>query len=92
MWESVMEHLINIVNRYELELMFGEGCNVKVTSLNYSTTTKRYVIHSKLLLNNVDESVLDFFPHGLEVIIYDSWKYLGICNIPLMVISSVDVN
>ena len=85
---SMLEHLINVIQKEDLELMFGKGSNVSIDSVNYSTNKKQFVIHSTLnatyheIITEVfDENEIhnmDMYPVGLNMLIQDSWKYMGI--------------
>lgn len=84
----MLEHLINIIQKQDLESMFGVGSNVEIKSVNYSTNKKQFIIHSTLNAtytdiikevfdDDINES-MDFYPAGLNMLIQESWKYTGI--------------
>jgi len=77
--KKMLEHLINIIQKDEMELMFGKGSNIVIESISYSTNAKSYVIHSKVFATEIDDSV-DVFPTGLNMLIDEGWKYSGINN------------
>jgi len=87
--KRMLEHLINVIQREDLELMFGKGSKVVVESVTYSTNTKKIVIHSKVLATDVDDSI-DIFPTGLNMLVNEGWKYMGY-NEELTLINSLDV-
>jgi hypothetical protein len=76
---KMLEHLINVTQKDEMELMFGKGSKIVIESISYSTNAKSYVIHSKVFATEIDVSV-DVFPTGLNMLIDEGWKYSGINN------------
>ena len=46
--KKMLEHLINVIQKDEMELMFGKGSKIFIESVTYSTNAKSYVIHSKV--------------------------------------------
>jgi hypothetical protein len=76
---KMLEHLINVTQKDEMELMFGKGSKIVIESISYSTNAKSYVIHSKVFATEIDDSV-DVFPTGLNMLIDEGWKYSGINN------------
>jgi hypothetical protein len=75
--KRMLEHLINVIQKEDMELMFGVGSKVVIESVNYSTNAKSYVIHARVFATEIDDS-LDVFPTGLNMLIQESWKYTGI--------------
>ena len=73
----MLEHLMNKIQREELELLFGKGSQIRIDSVSYSTNNKNYVIHSTVLVDNIEESV-ESFPNGLDYIINEGWKFTGL--------------
>ena len=82
----MLEHLINVIQQEDLELMFGKGSNVSIDSVNYSTNKKQFVIHSTLTATFNNEKEIfesanepsDFYPAGLNLLIQEGWKYIGL--------------
>ena len=87
--KRMLEHLINVTQKEEMELMFGKGCKIVIESITYSTNAKSYVIHSKVFATEIDDSV-DVFPTGLNMLIDEGWKYTGINN-DITKVSTLDV-
>jgi len=87
--KQMLEHLLNQIQREDLELLFGEGSKIKINSVSYSTNNKNYVIHSTVFVKNVEESV-ESFPDGLNYIINEGWKYTGLNN-NITIINSIDI-
>ena len=85
----MLEHLINVVQKDDVELMFGIGSKVIIEGISYSTNSKTYVIHTKVMATNIDDS-LDIFPTGLNMLITEGWKYTGIDS-EITMINSIDV-
>jgi hypothetical protein len=77
--KRMLEHLINVIQKEEMELMFGKGSKIVVESISYSTNAKSYVVHSKVFATEVNDSV-DIFPTGLNMLIDEGWKYTGVSN------------
>jgi len=97
--KRMLENLINKLQKEEIELMFGYGSKVVINSINYSTNRKEFVIHTTLFatFNNEDclnESELslhiDMFPTGLNMLIRDSWKFMGI-DTPIILVNKLEV-
>jgi hypothetical protein len=97
--KRMMEHLINVIQKEDLETMFGVGSKVLITSINYCTNKKQFIIHSKLLatFNNETEifestsEVLDFYPAGLNLLIREGWKYSGF-EPEITIVNKIEVN
>ena len=87
--KRMLEHLINVIQKEDLELMFGKGSKVVIESVTYSTNTKKIVIHSKVLATDVDDSI-DIFPTGLNMLVNEGWKYTGY-NEELTLVNTLDV-
>lgn len=87
--KRMLEHLINVVQKEDVEIMFGVGSKVIIENISYSTNSKTYVVHAKVIATSIDDSV-DIFPTGLNMLITESWKYTGINN-EITMINSIDV-
>lgn len=74
---KMLEHLVNVVQKKDLELLFGTNSKIIVESINYSTNKKTYVIHTKILATEIDDSV-DVFPEGINILMENGWKFTGI--------------
>lgn len=96
----MIEHLINKIQKEDLEIMFGKGSNVIIDSVTYSTNKKQFVIHSTLnatyydIVTEVfDEGEIhnmDMYPAGLNVLIQEGWKYIGI-NKNITIINRINI-
>lgn len=87
--KRMLEHLINVIQKEDLELMFGAGSKVMIESVIYSTNNKKIVIHTKVIATNIDDSV-DIFPTGLNMLVNEGWKYMGY-NEELTLVNTLDV-
>jgi hypothetical protein len=87
--KQMLEHLLNQIQREELELLFGEGSKIKIDSVSYSTNNKNYVIHSTVFVNNIEESV-ESFPDGLDFLISEGWKYTGLDD-KITIVNRIDI-
>lgn len=87
--KKMMEYLVNKINKRDLEIFFGEGSEVKINSIVYSTNQKKFLIDSTLfatykgIITEVEDDNgnmvnLDCYPTCLELLIQESWKYIGI--------------
>ena len=83
------EKVINNLNNYEKKLLFGEGCEIVVNNIKYSTNTKKFVLDCKLLVKDIN-LLEGSFPDGIVYLALESWKIMGF-NQELDVISSVDL-
>lgn len=83
------EKVINNLNNYEKKLLFGEGCEIVVNNIKYSTNTKKFVLDCKLLVKDIN-LLEDSFPDGIVYLALESWKIMGF-NQELDVISTVDL-
>jgi hypothetical protein len=87
--EKILERLVNHIERENIKLMFGEGSKIQIDSIGYSTNTKKFVIHTKVLATEIDDSI-DVFPTGVNIIIEESWKLFAISG-GIDIISSLDL-
>jgi hypothetical protein len=86
--KKMLESLINKQYKEELTLLFGENSYFKIVNVNWSTNAKNYVIHTKLIVNDIEKSV-NAYPSGADYIISESIKLIGLQNDPI-VINSID--
>jgi hypothetical protein len=84
-----LESLFNKIHKKDMELLFGEGCFIKVNYINYSTNNKTFVLDCKLYTKDI-ESCIESYPHGLEFISEECWKYMGFSQ-NISIISSIDI-
>ena len=87
--KRMLEHLINVIQKEDLELMFGKGSKVVIHSISYSTNAKKYVVHAKVLATEIDDSI-DVFPEGLNLLLNESWKFTGFKD-SLTFVNSIDL-
>lgn len=87
--KRMLEHLINVIQKEDMELMFGRGSKVVVETVTYSTNAKKYVVHAKVYATEIDESI-DVFPTGLNMLINEGWKYTGLKD-QIAMVNSLDV-
>lgn len=77
--KNVLEHLINYIEKEELETIFGDGSNVKVHTFIYSTNTKKFYVDATINATQTDEKLYEYiYPFGLKQLIIDAVKYFGI--------------
>lgn len=75
--KNTLEYCINKLYKNEINSLFGEGSVVEINYIKYSTNSKGLVIDCKLLTTDPKESE-ETYPLGLELIVSDSWKWMGI--------------
>lgn len=74
-----LEYIINDIQRYEMEAMFGDGSNVIVHTFIYSTNYKKFYVDATINITEIDEIMFDeLYPYGLKLLIIDAIKYFGI--------------
>lgn len=87
--KEMVEHLLNKIQKEELELLFGEGSVIKVNSIKFSTNNKTYVIDTTVFVSDIENSI-ESFPNGVDFLIKEGWKYIGLEN-NLTIINKLDV-
>jgi len=75
--KEAFEFFLNIVLKDDLELLFGEGSEIVVNFIKYSTNNKSFTVDCKLLTTD-PELCKETFPDGMSHLSYESWKYMGI--------------
>ena len=83
------EFFINNVLKDDLELLFGEGSEIVVNFIRYSTNNKSFTVDCKLLTTD-PELCVESFPVGMEHLVLESWKYMGI-NENIYITSTIDI-
>ena len=83
------EFFINNVLKDDLELLFGEGSEIVVNFIRYSTNNKSFTVDCKLLTTD-PELCRETFPDGMNHLSYESWKYMGI-NENIYITSTIDI-
>lgn len=86
---ELLEDIINSSLCGQLDIMFGDGSYVKVSHLDYIKSQKKYMVHVKLHITNIEDGMV-FYPDGLETIVRLAWKVIGRKR-PLMILPSVDI-
>lgn len=74
---KILEKFSNIEFEKEIIALFGEGSNVKINEVKYSTQRKTYLIDTTINITDTDYSP-EAFPWGLEHIISESCKFMNI--------------
>jgi hypothetical protein len=87
--KDLLQKMINLPLRGELNSMFGPGSTLHVDRLDYISSKKSHMVHVRLFITEV-ESGMEFYPDGLDVLIKKAWKILS-QNGTIIIISSVDV-
>ena len=85
----MLEHLINKIHKEELELLFGSNSKIVIDSIDYSTNNKSICIHTTLYSNEIEDSIQSF-PDGVDYLIQESWKYIGIKE-NLTIVKKIDI-
>jgi hypothetical protein len=71
-----LQFLVNNLSKDEIDLLFGEGSEIQINFIKYSTNNKCYTIDCKLLTTN-PELCLETFPVGLDHLMIESWSWMG---------------
>jgi hypothetical protein len=87
--KDLLQKMINLPLRGELNSMFGPGSTLHVDRLDYISSKKSHMVHVRLFITEV-ESGMEFYPDGLDVLIKKAWKILSQSG-TIIIISSVDV-
>lgn len=87
--KDLLQKMINLPLRGELNSMFGSGSTLHVDRLDYISSKKSHMVHVRLFITEV-ESGMEFYPDGLDILIKKAWKILS-QNRTIIIISSVDV-
>ena len=86
--KTYFEKVVNKLYKRDIDTLFGENSKITITELNYSRGIKNIHISAKLIPTN-PEFVVEVFPEGLEMIIQESWQFMGI-DLDLMLTSSIE--
>lgn len=81
---------MNITYRNELELLYGQNSEVEINEVRYITNTKEYLIDCTLKVSDINlfmESQTD----GLKFLFEESWKYTGVNNPKIRLVTKFDV-
>ncbi len=80
--------MMNRVFKKDIDLLFGEDSKIKVDSMGYSTQYKKFHLSVTLFPGNY-EYALEVYPEGLEGVVQDSWKFMGISK-DIILTTSID--
>ena len=71
------EYCLNNIYKKEINTLFGEGSIIEVNVIKYSTNNKSLIIDCRLL--TTDPKVCEeTYPYGLNLLVDESWKWMGI--------------
>jgi hypothetical protein len=87
--KRTFEFCLNNFSRTEINSLFGEGSVIEVNHIKYSTNSKTFNVDCKLLATDPEEC-LETYPVGLELLVSDSWKWMGV-NYNLTLTHSIDL-
>jgi hypothetical protein len=82
--------IIDKLYKKELELLYGEGTQVKINHVTYSTNKKNYIIDCVLYVADLSlfqETQLD----GINYIIEESWIYTGLKDYKPLLLTRLDI-
>lgn len=85
-----LELMVNLIFRDDVKLLFGEDCYINIDSIKYSTNTKTFIVHSKVLIKEITGENTDNYRDKLVYLISEGWRYLG-KDSSITVITSIDV-
>ncbi len=89
MMKKFYEAYLNKLYKKDIDIFFGEGSKIVITSLGYSTNLKQIHMSAKLFPTN-SEFAVEIFPEGLEMLITESWKFMGIDEFEVMLTCSME--
>ena len=75
--KRTFEFCLNKLCNTEINTLFGEGSIIEVNYIKYSTNNKTFNVDCKLLATD-PEGCMETYPVGLELLVSDSWKWMGI--------------
>ena len=84
---KMVEHLVNVIHKEELEMMFGVGSKITINKVKYITNQKKFLIESTLSPSiksheNLNEEKINdfisFYPDGVNLLLSESWKFIGL--------------
>lgn len=85
-----LELMVNLIFRDDVKLLFGEDCYVNIDSIRYSTNTKTFIVHSKVLIKEINDENTNNYREKLVYLISEGWRYLG-KDSPITVVTSIDI-
>lgn len=81
--------LLNKVFKNDLEILYGKGSKIEITNLQYCTNDKHFSIQCKLYITDIS-LFEETNTHGVEFLLKESWKYIGIEQEKIALTTSVD--
>jgi hypothetical protein len=87
--KKMLESLVNKNLREEKSLLFGSDSHIKIENIKWSTHEKRYVITTKIYVNEIEKST-EAYPEGVNFLITEGLKFIGLEKEPI-IINSIDV-
>jgi hypothetical protein len=84
--EKALQLLINELNARELKELFGDESHINLESVVWSTNEKKFVITTKLHVKDIEIAV-EAYPEGVEYLISESWKFLGLSESFVSIVS-----
>lgn len=77
MRKGFFEKVLNVTNKRDIDLWFGENSEIKVMDFSYSHNQKKNILDIKLYPTNY-EYAIDLFPEGLEILVLHTVKILSL--------------
>ena len=88
---TFLEYLINHKFKCDLEILYGVGSKVMISSFKYSTNDKLFVIDCKLIVGDTTlEDLNELLRDGMDFILGKCWRLTGYKQ-KIMIISSMDI-
>ncbi len=85
------EHTINKTFKKDLDILYGSGSKVIITSFNYTTNKKKFVIHCKLIVGDTTlEDLNELLVDGMDFLVGKSWRLTGYKE-KIIIITSMDI-
>ena len=84
--KKLLEKFSNVEFEKEISLLFGEGSEVKINNVKYSTQKKTYLVDATINVTDVD-TASESYPDVLEHIITESCKFINMKESPIILSS-----
>ena len=81
-----LEKLSNRLHENDKHMLFGSGTIIHIDSVTYLTTKKCYHIIVSLEPTDADLTY-QAYPHGVEYLVSEAWKFMGIPDRPIISVS-----
>jgi hypothetical protein len=85
-----LELMVNLIFRDDVKLLFGEDCYINIDSIRFSTNTKTFIVHTKVLIKDITNENINEYREKLVYLISEGWRYLG-KDSPITVVTSIDI-